>query len=189
MKNLKNSDNQFKIEDCILFIETIEFSHLRTRRKLNQTILAQLARSMQGIGQLNPIGVCKREKEYELIYGERRLRAAKMLGWKDIQARVYHVEDDNVILTIMAAENLHNENQKAIEEIEIIKQYKDAGYDNIAISSFLCKSLEWIEDHEYVMRVPQARMIAETGALLDAASLKAFMSFPASVRNILMETI
>ena len=93
----------------------------QTRRLFSQAALDELATSMEQVGLLQPITVrAAAQKKYELVAGERRLRAARQLGWRYIEARVIDVPQQNAaLLTII--ENLQRENLNFFEEAESYK--------------------------------------------------------------------
>ncbi|HWG33280.1 MAG TPA: ParB/RepB/Spo0J family partition protein [Gemmatimonadaceae bacterium] len=79
--------------------------------------LAELEGSLRVNGLLQPIVVRSRPSGdgYELIAGERRLRAATKIGWEDIPAVVKEI-DDRMLLTLALVENLQRSNLNPIEE-------------------------------------------------------------------------
>ncbi|HEY7893575.1 MAG TPA: ParB/RepB/Spo0J family partition protein [Gemmatimonadaceae bacterium] len=79
--------------------------------------LAELEASLRANGLLQPIVVRPRSggDGYELIAGERRLRAATKIGWDDIPAVVKEI-DDQMLLTLALVENLQRSNLNPIEE-------------------------------------------------------------------------
>src|SRR5262249_15117172 len=77
--------------------------------------LAELESSLKSSGLLQPITVRPRGDAYELIAGERRLRAASNLGWTEISAIVRDF-DDRTMLVLALVENLQRANLNAIEE-------------------------------------------------------------------------
>ncbi|HEY9514564.1 MAG TPA: ParB/RepB/Spo0J family partition protein [Gemmatimonadaceae bacterium] len=81
--------------------------------------LAELEASLRATGLLQPITVRKRPgaRGYELIAGERRLRAATRIGWPDIPAVVKDI-DDRTLLTLALVENLQRANLNPVEEAE-----------------------------------------------------------------------
>jgi ParB family chromosome partitioning protein len=86
------------------------------RREINQDALAELASSMERAGLLQPIVVRKAaEDAFELIAGERRLRAAERLGWSEIGAVVRDV-DDRTLLTLALVENLQRDALSPVDE-------------------------------------------------------------------------
>ena len=64
------------------------------RQKFDEKSLKELAQSIREKGIIQPITVRTRDKGYELIAGERRLRAAKLAGLTEVPAHVLEIEDD-----------------------------------------------------------------------------------------------
>jgi len=85
------------------------------RTRIDEAELTDLANSMQASGLLQPIIVRPRDGGYELIAGERRLRAAERLGWPRISAVVREV-DDRTLLTLALVENLQRDDLSPIDE-------------------------------------------------------------------------
>ena len=84
------------------------------RRTFNQDALKELSESIKNYGVFQPIIVKKSIKGYDLIAGERRLRASKLAGMEDIPAIVKNFTD-NEMREIALLENLQRENLTAIE--------------------------------------------------------------------------
>lgn len=89
------------------------------RREFNSEELGELQESLNSSGLLQPITVRRRPGKdgFELIAGERRLRAAMKLGWKEIPAIIKDI-DDKTILTLALVENLQRTDLNPIEEGE-----------------------------------------------------------------------
>jgi ParB family chromosome partitioning protein len=85
------------------------------RTRIDEAELTDLANSMQASGLLQPIVVRQRDGHYELIAGERRLRAAERLGWAKISAVVKDA-DDRTLLTLALIENLQRDDLSPIDE-------------------------------------------------------------------------
>lgn len=85
------------------------------RRAFDDDALAELAESLRTSGLLQPIVVRPANGGYELIAGERRLRAADRLGWSEIGAIVREV-DDRTLLTLALVENLQRDQLSPIDE-------------------------------------------------------------------------
>jgi ParB family transcriptional regulator, chromosome partitioning protein len=93
------------------------------RREFRAEELAELEASLRTSGLLQPITVRRAPsgRGYELIAGERRLRAATNLGWFEIPATVKDV-DDRTLLTLALVENLQRADLNPIEEAEGYKR-------------------------------------------------------------------
>ena len=87
------------------------------RKEFRDDELAQLQASLSANGLLQPITVRRADNGYELIAGERRLRAATRLGWVEIPAIVKDY-DDKALLTLALVENLQRSDLNPIEEAE-----------------------------------------------------------------------
>lgn len=89
------------------------------RREFNPEELGELQESLKASGLLQPITVRRRPGKdgFELIAGERRLRAATKLGWKEIPSIIKEI-DDRAILTLALVENLQRTDLNPIEEGE-----------------------------------------------------------------------
>lgn len=85
------------------------------RRAFDEAALSDLAESLRSSGLLQPIVVRPADGGYELIAGERRLRAADRLGWSEIGGIVREV-DDRTLLTLALVENLQRDQLSPIDE-------------------------------------------------------------------------
>jgi ParB family chromosome partitioning protein len=85
------------------------------RREFDPAQLAELEASLKASGLLQPITVRRRGEAFELVAGERRLRAATNLGWTEIMAVVRDF-DDQTMLVLALVENLQRANLNPIEE-------------------------------------------------------------------------
>jgi ParB family chromosome partitioning protein len=89
------------------------------RKEFKAADLAELQESLKTNGLLQPITVRRRPGKdgFELIAGERRLRAATKLGWKEVPAIIKEI-DDKTLLTLALVENLQRTDLNPIEEGE-----------------------------------------------------------------------
>ena len=85
------------------------------RRTFGAEELSELTESLRTSGLLQPILVRPAANGYELIAGERRLRAAQQLGWSTIPAIVREA-DDTTLLTLALVENLQRDSLSPVEE-------------------------------------------------------------------------
>jgi ParB family chromosome partitioning protein len=85
------------------------------RREFDPVQLGELEASIRTSGLLQPITVRRKGEQYELVAGERRLRAVTNLGWREITAVVRDF-DDQTLLVLALVENLQRSDLNAIEE-------------------------------------------------------------------------
>ncbi|MEO7455964.1 MAG: ParB/RepB/Spo0J family partition protein [Gemmatimonadaceae bacterium] len=101
-----------------LRIAEIAPNHFQPRRVFTEADLLELEASLRASGLLQPITVRSRTAGgWELVAGERRLRAATRLGWTEIPAIVRDF-DDREMLTLALVENLQRTDLNALEEAE-----------------------------------------------------------------------
>lgn len=99
-------------------ISEVAPNRFQPRRVFNDAELAELEASLKATGLLQPITVRARsDGGWELVAGERRLRAATRLGWTEIPALVREF-DDRAMLTLALVENLQRADLNALEEAE-----------------------------------------------------------------------
>lgn len=98
-------------------VDRIRPNPFQPRREFAKAELDELEASMRTSGLLQPVAVRAVEDGYELIAGERRLRAAKSLGWIAIPAIVRQL-DQRQMLTLALVENLQRTDLNPIEEAE-----------------------------------------------------------------------
>jgi ParB family transcriptional regulator, chromosome partitioning protein len=100
-------------------IAQIRANPYQPRKEFRPEELADLESSLRATGLLQPITVRPAPNGigFELIAGERRLRAATRLGWTEIPALVKQI-DDRTLLTLALVENLQRADLNAIEEAE-----------------------------------------------------------------------
>ena len=107
-----------KNEKCILLsVDDIMPNPFQPRRRFDITALSELAESISQVGVITPISVRVAPGGYELVCGERRLRAAKMAGLKKIPALIVDISDkESAIIAI--TENLQRKELTIFEEAE-----------------------------------------------------------------------
>jgi len=140
---LKDPDNDIKsVEDknadkvvgniIELDIESIAINPFQPRTNFNEETLQELAKSIKELGVIQPITVRKLDfNTYQLISGERRLRASKLIGLKTIPAYI-RLANDNESLVMALVENIQRHDldpievaisyQRLIEEIKLTQE-------------------------------------------------------------------
>lgn len=109
-----------KVEQT-LNINRIEPNKNQPRKEFNEDALQELADSIKQFGVIEPLVVVKRKGYYELIAGERRWRAARLAGLKEVPV-VIKDYDDQQIVEIALIENIQREDLNPIEEAHAYKR-------------------------------------------------------------------
>lgn len=103
-------------------VEQIEANPLQPRRDFDPHELQALKESLQTHGLLQPILVRPTGRGYQVVVGERRLRAAREAGWKEIPVRIVDFNDQQVFEAALI-ENLHRSDLNAIEKAQGFAEY------------------------------------------------------------------
>ena len=96
-------------------IEKIGTNPFQPRKEFDETALEELKNSIIENGVIQPVTVCRDGDGYQLISGERRLRAVTLAGFKFIPAYVIDAHDDSTKLELALIENIQREDLNAIE--------------------------------------------------------------------------
>ena len=156
------------IGDSIFWVEVerIKPNPFQPRKVFDETTLNSLAESIRQYGVLQPLVVTRKEierpgegisVEYELIAGERRLRAAKIAGIAQVPVVIRAGEnDDRMKLELAIIENLQREDLNAIDRaLAFQKLYKDFGLKHIEIGKRVAKSREYVSNTLRMLLMPQ----------------------------------
>ncbi len=138
------------------------------RTEFNVEELLELQESLKASGLLQPITVRRRPGKdgFELIAGERRLRAATKLGWKEIPAIIKEI-DDKTLLTLALVENLQRTDLNPIEEGEGYHRLShDFGLTQQQIAETVGKDRTTIANMLRVLQLPESvRRLLQAGKL------------------------
>lgn len=107
-----NSENG---SETLIKITMVEPNREQPRKNFDEDSLLELADSIKQFGLIQPILVQDRETYYEIIAGERRWRAAKMAGLKEVPVIIRNLTDQEIV-EISLIENIQREDLNPIEE-------------------------------------------------------------------------
>ncbi|WP_038814937.1 ParB/RepB/Spo0J family partition protein [Campylobacter jejuni] len=110
-----------KNQSTMIEIDQISPNPFQPRKNFDQEALDELANSIKEFGLIQPIIVFKKNNKFILVAGERRLRAVKALGGKEILAFIADI-DENKLRELALIENIQREN---LNPIELANSYKD----------------------------------------------------------------
>ena len=131
--------------------ECIEPSPFQARQRFNDEELRELAESIRLQGMLSRIRVRphpEREGRYQLVYGERRLRAIKLLGWTTVPCEAAEYADEELI-EMGLAENLQRENLEPLDEAKLFRDLLDRPdklYSIRALADRIGKHKNYVEE-------------------------------------------
>ena len=103
-------------------VDALEPNPFQPRIDFDPIELAQLAQSMTEHGLLQPLVVRQHDDRWQLVAGERRLRAAQLAGWQDVPVRIV-IADDRQLAELAIVENLQRQDLTAVEKAAAFKRY------------------------------------------------------------------
>lgn len=136
------------------------------RKDFDEDKLEELAESIDKHGVIQPIVLRSAGQGYEIVSGERRWRAARMVGLKEIPAIVRELTDEeNMLLAII--ENMQREDLNPIEEAEGLKKMIDTyGLTQEQVSRGVGKSRPYITNSLRLLKLPEKlRYLTADGSL------------------------
>lgn len=137
-------------------IDEIMPNPFQPRKDFNREEIESLADSIKSQGLLQPVVLRKRAGRYEIISGERRLRAMKHIGEKSIPAIVKEKISDGKMLEMALVENIQRED---LNDIELAKSYQrllfECGLSHKDLSEHIGKSRSAITNTLRLLKLPE----------------------------------
>ena len=161
-------DSVFWIE-----LERIQPNPYQPRRDFNEDGLKSLAESIRQYGVLQPLVVSRTDIEkpegglesvYELIAGERRLRASRLAGLTQIPVVIRHGENNLTKLELAIIENLQREDLNAIDRAKALQKLIDEfGISHAETAAKIGKSREYVSNSLRLLSLPEHMQSAIVG--------------------------
>ena len=156
-------------EAQLIDVKAIGPNPQQPRKTFSAEELAELAQSIKENGLLQPLLLRPAPKipgKYELVAGERRLRAVQQLGWKEVPAVTREVDDD-ALLVLALVENLQREALNPMEEAEGYHVLMDNhGLSHAQIGRSVGKSRSTVANMVRLLQLPASvRKYVEAGSL------------------------
>lgn len=166
---------------CYISTDSISPNIYQPRKTFNEETIDELAKSIQAFGIIQPLSVRKLGTDrYELVAGERRLRAAKKLGLDKVPAILIDITDkDSAAIALL--ENLQREDLNFIEEAEAYYNLiKDHSYTQEQLAEIIGKKQSTIANKIRILKLD-----AETRSMLLESKLterhaRALLKLPTS---------
>ncbi len=136
-------------------VEEIEVNPFQPRKEFDEEALKELSASIQVHGLIQPITLRRLSaNEYQLISGERRLRASKMAGLSEIPAYI-RLANDQEMLEMALVENIQRENLNAIEIAITYQRLKDeCNLTDENLADRVGKQRSTVTNHLRLLRLP-----------------------------------
>ena len=120
-KAKEDRSSEKKSGETIVNITKVEPNREQPRKNFDEDALEELAESIKQFGLLQPILVQDRKTYYEIIAGERRWRAAKRAGLKEVPVIIKNLTEQEIV-EISLIENIQREDLNPIEEAQAYKR-------------------------------------------------------------------
>lgn len=195
--------NGHSIQDSIFWVEVerIKPNPFQPRKTFDEAALASLAESIRSYGVLQPLTVTRKEierpgegiyTEYELIAGERRLRASKLAGLREVPVVIRTAEDtDRMKLELAIIENLQREDLNPLDRAKAFRRLADEfGLKHGEIGQRVGKSREYVSNTLRILLLPEEIQLAlEAGQITEGHTRPLLMlaDRPAEQRTLFLE--
>lgn len=157
-------------------IEKIKPNPYQPRRDFDENALRDLSESIRQYGVLQPLTVSRQEviqedggmvTEYELVAGERRLRASKLAGLSYVPAVIRHGDDNLMKLELAIIENLQREDLNSIDRARAFMRFIDEfNYSHAQVAKKVGKSREYVSNTLRILVLPEEILNALSAGLI-----------------------
>lgn len=161
-------------------ITEISPAPFQPRKAMNQSRLKELARSIKEKGVLQPIIVRRTQKGYELVIGERRWRAAQLIGLKELPALVRESSDSEA-MEIALIENIQREDLNPLEEaLAYQRLLDDFNLTQEQIAKRVGKDRSSITNYLRLLRLPNTVKTDLAAGALSMGHARALLTLPST---------
>lgn len=161
-----------------LEIDRITPNRYQPRKNFDDTELLELAESIKSQGVLQPLLVREAEMDYELVAGERRLRAARRAGLTTVPVLVRDLSDAET-LEISIVENIQRENLNPVEEAQAYQRLMaEFGLTQEAVAERVGKSRSAVANLLRLRQLPKAILKNISDGDLSMGHARALLSLP-----------
>lgn len=144
-------------------VDLIDPNPYQPRRSWSEDELAALAASLKREGMLQPLVVRRRGERYQLIAGERRLRAARKAGMKSVPA-IVRKADDRQLLALALVENMHRRDLGPLEKASALRRLStEFGLKQEEVAEIVGMSRPAVSNLQRLLELPPEvrRLVAE----------------------------
>ena len=170
-------------------IDKIKPNPYQPRREFNEESIKELALSIQKYGLLQPIILIKDKDNYFLVAGERRLRAAKLLGNKHIKAIVVDYSKDK-LREYALIENIQREDLNPIEIASSLQSLiNEHNYTHEELANIIAKSRSYVTNLLRILNLPKFVQEKIKNKILSVGHAKVLIGLDEKILKKIVEEI
>lgn len=160
-------------------LDAIVANHAQPREVFDEDALQELADSIRTVGVLQPVTVRRikggKKPQYELVMGERRLRASKLAGQETIPAIIRETADDAMRINALL-ENIQRVNLNPLEEAAAYQQMiEELGVTQDVLAKSLSKSRPQIANTLRLLKLPAEVQVKVAAGVISAGHARALL--------------
>jgi len=160
-------------------LDTIIPNKYQPRQNFNEESIKELAQSIKENGLIQPIILSQIEpNKYEIIAGERRYRACKFLGWKEIDAIIKNDLNENKKMVTALIENIQREDLNPFEKAMAYKKMIEMGLTQQEISEYCGKSKASISNTLRLLELEDEIIEGLKNGLITEGHARALLQIP-----------
>jgi ParB family chromosome partitioning protein len=158
-------------------LDLIDPNPFQPRKSFSEDTLQQLAKSLEKDGLLQPILLRKNAGRYQIVSGERRVRAARTIGWNEIEARIFDLLSDENMAVWAIIENIQREDLDPIETANSYQKLLNTyGYTHDDLATKLNISRAALTNSLRLLNLPEQVQFLVAKGELSAGAARALLS-------------
>jgi ParB family chromosome partitioning protein len=178
--SLKSDLVEQNVSTSLISLDLIEVNPEQPRKDFNEAALSELASSIKTHGIIQPLTVSRMSNgKFRLIAGERRYRASKIAGLKEVPVYIRQTTD-STILELALLENLQRENLNAIEiALSYKRLMEDLDYTQDALAERMGKDRTTVSNYVRLLKLPPDIQVAVRNGDLSMGHARAIINVDA----------
>lgn len=174
---LGSNESDVTASISMVALSDIETNPFQPRKEFDQTALEELAQSIREQGVITPITVRRMpDGKYQLIAGERRLRASQLAGLKELPAYI-RIATDGQMMEMALVENIQRENLNAMEiALSYNALIEECQLTHEQLSQRVGKDRSTITNYLRLLNLPAETQLALSSGLISMAHARALIN-------------
>lgn len=176
-------------ESNLIALALIDPNPFQPRRSFDEEQMAELVQSIRQHGVVQPVVLRQRGTRYQLVAGERRCRAARQAGLREIPAVVRELDDEQ-LMELAIVENLQREDLNPIEEAQAYAQLMERlGLTQEQVAERVGRSRPHIANTVRLLQLPRVLQEYVSRGTLTAGHARALLSLSEPQQLVMAEQI